>query len=102
MHAGTIGCTMLVLLPHKFKVGHIDLIPIYHHNLLNSPEIPEFSYVSHLFIYLLIKCSHMKVHLNFSPFLREWHSLTCLLLPMLKFYTFICSSSSSTFNVYVL
>ena len=45
-HADPIGCTMLVLWPHKYKVGHIDLIHI-DQNLLNSPEIPEFSYVSH-------------------------------------------------------
>ena len=47
-HSGSIECTMLVLWPHKYKVGPIDLILIYHHNLLNSPEIPEFSYVSQL------------------------------------------------------
>ena len=46
-HAGTIGCTILMLWLHKYKVGHIDLILIKHQNLLNSPEIPEFSYVSH-------------------------------------------------------
>ena len=34
---------MLVLWPHKYKVGHFDLILIKHQNLLNSPEIPEFS-----------------------------------------------------------
>ena len=46
-HTGPIGCTMLLLWPHKYKVGHIDLILIYHQNLLNSPEIPEFSCVSY-------------------------------------------------------
>ena len=45
-HTDPIGCTMLILWPHKYKVGHIDLILIKHQNLLNSPEIPEFSYVS--------------------------------------------------------
>ena len=45
--AGSIGCTMLMLWPHKYKVGHIDLILIYHQNLLHSSEIPEYSYVSH-------------------------------------------------------
>ena len=33
-HAGPMGCTMLVLWPHKYKVGHIDLILIYIQNLL--------------------------------------------------------------------
>ena len=47
IHAGLIGCTMLMLWSHKYKVGHIDLILIKHQNLLNSPEIPEFSYVSY-------------------------------------------------------
>ena len=47
IHTGPIGCTMLVLWPHKYKVGHVDVILIYHHNLLNLPEIPEFSCVSH-------------------------------------------------------
>ena len=28
-HAGPIACTMLVLLPHKYKVGHIDLLTYY-------------------------------------------------------------------------
>ena len=46
-YAGSIGCIMLVLWPHKYKVGHIDLILIKHQNPLNSPEIPEFLYVSH-------------------------------------------------------
>ena len=45
-HTGPIGCTMLILWPHKYKVGQINLILKYHHNLLNSTEIPEFSYVS--------------------------------------------------------
>ena len=48
-HAGPIGCIMLVLLPHKYKVGHIDLILIKHHNLLKPPEIPKFSYVPQTF-----------------------------------------------------
>ena len=30
-HACPIGCFMLVLWPHKYKVGHIDLILIRHH-----------------------------------------------------------------------
>ena len=30
IHAGPIGCTMLVLWSHKYKVGHIDLILIKH------------------------------------------------------------------------
>ena len=38
---------MLVLWPHKYKVGHIDLNFIKHQNILNSPEIPEFSYMSY-------------------------------------------------------
>ena len=46
-HAGLTGCTMLMLWLHKYKVGHIDLILIRHDKHLNSPEIPEFSYVSH-------------------------------------------------------
>ena len=46
-HTVPIGCTMLVPWPHKYKVGHIDLILIYHHNLLNSPDISEFSCLSH-------------------------------------------------------
>ena len=37
---------MLSLWPHKYTVGHVDLILIKHQNLLYSPEIPEFSYVS--------------------------------------------------------
>ena len=45
IHAGPIGCIMLMLWPHKYKVGHIDLIFIKHQNLLYSPEIPKFSYV---------------------------------------------------------
>ena len=45
-HGGPIGCIMLVLWPHKYKVGHIDLILIKHHNLLKPPEIPEVSYMS--------------------------------------------------------
>ena len=48
---------------HKYKVGHIDLILIKHHNLLNSPEIPEFSYVSHLFRFFIkchIPCLHYR------------------------------------------
>ena len=49
-HAGPIGCTMLVLWHHKYKVGHIGLILIKHQNLLNGPEIPEFSHVSHIYI----------------------------------------------------
>ena len=47
-HTGPIGCIMLALWPHKYKVGHIDLIPIKHQNLLNSTETPEFSYVTRL------------------------------------------------------
>ena len=47
-HAGAIICIMLALWPHKYKVGHIDLIYRRHHNLLKLPEHPEFSYVSHL------------------------------------------------------
>ena len=47
-HAGPIQCTMLMLWSHKYKVGHIDLILIKHQNHLNSPEIFEFSYVSHV------------------------------------------------------
>ena len=47
LHVGSIGCITLMLSPHKYKVSHIDLILIKHQNLLNSPEIPEFSYVSH-------------------------------------------------------
>ena len=27
-YAGPIGCAMLALWPHKYKVGHIDLIQI--------------------------------------------------------------------------
>ena len=46
-YAGLIGCTMLALWPHKYKVGHIDLILIKYQNLLNSPEIPKCSCVSH-------------------------------------------------------
>ena len=46
-HTDFTGCTMLVLRSHKYKVGHIDLINMKHQNLLYSPEIPEFSYVSH-------------------------------------------------------
>ena len=46
-HTGPIGCIMLMLWPHRYKVGHIDLILIKHNNLLKPPEIPEFSYVSH-------------------------------------------------------
>ena len=46
-HAGPIGCTMFMLWLHNYKVGHIDRILIRHHNLLHSPEIPEFSHVSH-------------------------------------------------------
>ena len=30
-HAGSIGYTKLMLWPHKYKVGHIDLILIKHH-----------------------------------------------------------------------
>ena len=30
-HAGPIGYTKLTLWPHKYKVGHIDLILIKHH-----------------------------------------------------------------------
>ena len=30
-HAGPIGCIMLAQWPHKYKVGHIDLILIKHH-----------------------------------------------------------------------
>ena len=30
-HTGSIGCFMLVLWPHKYKLGHIDLIPIKQH-----------------------------------------------------------------------
>ena len=45
-HADSIGCTMHMLWPHKYKVGHIDLILIKHQNLLDSPEIPEFSHMS--------------------------------------------------------
>ena len=41
-HTGPIGCTMLMLWPHRYKVGQIGLILIYHQNL-NYPEIPEFS-----------------------------------------------------------
>ena len=48
-HAGPIGCIMLALWPHKYKVGHIDLILIKHQNLLNSPKLPKFSYVSHYY-----------------------------------------------------
>ena len=48
-HAGLIECTMFVLWPHKYKIGHIDLIHIIHQNLLNSPKIPKFLHVSHLF-----------------------------------------------------
>ena len=33
---------MLAVWPHKYKVGHIDLILIKHHNLPKPPEIPEF------------------------------------------------------------
>ena len=44
-HAGPIGCTMLTLWPHKYKVGHIDLILMTPH-LLYSPENPEFSCVT--------------------------------------------------------
>ena len=47
-HIGPIRCTMLVIWSHKYKEGHIDLILIQHHNLLYPPEIPEFSYVSHI------------------------------------------------------
>ena len=50
IQAGPIGCTTLVLWPHKYKVGHIDLILIYHQYLLNSPEIPEFSCVSQYYL----------------------------------------------------
>ena len=46
-HTGPIECIMLVLQPHKSKVGHIDLILIRHQNPLNSSEIPVFSYVSY-------------------------------------------------------
>ena len=42
--AGIIGYTMLMLWPDKYKVGHIDIILIKHQNLLDSPEIPEFSH----------------------------------------------------------
>ena len=38
---------MLVLWPHKYKVGHIDLISKVTIMPECSPEIPEFSYVSH-------------------------------------------------------
>ena len=43
-----IGCIMLALWPHKDKGGHIDLILMTPH-LPNSPEIPEFAYVSHIY-----------------------------------------------------
>ena len=46
-HAGPIGCIMLMLWPHKYKIGHTDLNLIKHHNLLKPPENPKFSYVSH-------------------------------------------------------
>ena len=42
-HAGSIECTVLTLWPHKYKVGHIDLILIKHHisqihlKILNFP-----------------------------------------------------------------
>ena len=37
-YAGPIGCFMLALWSHKYKVGHIDLIHRRHHNLLKPPE----------------------------------------------------------------
>ena len=46
-HAGPIGCTVLMLWPHKYTAGHIDLILIKHQNLLYSHEIPAFLHVSH-------------------------------------------------------
>ena len=42
-HVGPIGCFMLILWSHKYKLGHIDLILMTPH----SPEKPEYSYVSH-------------------------------------------------------
>ena len=47
IHADSIACIIFVLWSQKYKVGHIDLILIKDKNLLNLPEIPEFSYVSH-------------------------------------------------------
>ena len=47
IQAAPIECIMFALWPHKYKVAHFDLILKYHLNLLNSPEIPEFSWVSH-------------------------------------------------------
>ena len=94
-HAGLIGCIIFTLWPHKYKVGHIDLILIYHHNLLNSPEIPEFSCVSHKVIVFLFQpqqcqlshCSAliMDIYLHYQvqgyimrvnfTFLVQWHRL---------------------------
>ena len=36
-HAGSMGCFMLMVWLHKFKVGHYDLIIM----TLHSPEKPE-------------------------------------------------------------
>ena len=30
VHAGSIGCIMLAVWPYKYKLGHMDLIPIIH------------------------------------------------------------------------
>ena len=49
-HAGPIGCILLMLWPHKYKVDHIDLILMKHQNLHNLPKIPEYSCVSHYFL----------------------------------------------------
>ena len=65
-YTGSIGCIMLMLWPHKYKVCHNDLILIMHQNLLNSPEILEFSFVSHM--YMISKfhgINYMLVYLSF-------------------------------------
>ena len=41
-----IGCFMLTVLPYKYELGHIDLIPMIHHIHLKKPWKPEFSNVS--------------------------------------------------------
>ena len=42
MHTGPMGCFMLVLWPNKYKLGHIDLIPIQYHIHLKKPENLNF------------------------------------------------------------
>ena len=61
-HAGPIGCTILMLWPHKYKVGQIDLILIFHQNLINSPEILEILCVSHTHTH-----THIYIYIRDKP-----------------------------------